>query len=178
MHHALRAIALASTMMLLTACSSFDSAPVPKLDANAHWAVLAFSNATETPMAGQRAEALALTLLSAEGISEVSAAPLERRDTMLGSGGDVRIYAEALDWARKQGVRYAVTGEVFEWRYKVGVDGEPAVGLSLRLIDVPSGRTLWAGAASKSGWHRDGVGMVAQDVMRRLIRELTYGART
>lgn len=158
---------------LLSACSTFDGGAAPKLEKQARWVVLPFTNTTETPLAGQRAEMLASSLLIAENIGEISSYPLDTRETLFTASNEVKIREEALAWARKQGVRYAMTGEVFEWRYKVGVDGEPAVGISLRVIDVPTGKTLWAGAASKSGWHRDSLGMIAQGVLGRLIDRAT-----
>ena len=50
--------------------------------------------------------------------------------------GDSKRQQEALDWARERQARYALTGAVDEWRYKVGVDGEPAAGVTLQIIDV------------------------------------------
>lgn len=159
--------------LLLSGCATYDGGPSPSLDKSARWAILPFTNTTETPLAGQRAEMLAGALLGAKAIGEVRHYPLEQNETLFAAGNDGKLRDQALQWARKQGMRYALTGEVFEWRYKVGVDGEPAVGISLRVIDVANGKILWAGASSKSGWHRDSLGMVAQGVLRRLVAEAT-----
>lgn len=162
-----------AAVVLLNACSTFVGGVTPKLEKEARWVILPFTNTTETPLAGQRAEVLACSLLIAKNLGEVINYPLDSRETLFTASNEIKIREEALAWARKQGIRYALTGEVFEWRYKVGVDGEPAVGISLRIIDVPTGKTLWAGAASKSGWHRTSLGMVAQSVLARLINRAT-----
>ena len=52
----------------------------------------------------------------------------------------------------------------------MGVDGEPAVGLTLQIIDVATGDTLWSGSGGKSGWSREALSAVAQQLMRRLIQ--------
>ena len=76
---------------------------------------------------------------------------------------------EAMVWARQQKYDFALTGSVEEWRYKVGVDGEPAVGIAVSIIDVPTGETLWSGVGAKAGWSRDSLAAVAQQLMRKLI---------
>ncbi|MDU7588518.1 MAG: penicillin-binding protein activator LpoB, partial [Acidovorax sp.] len=83
----------------------------------------------------------------------------------------------ALAWAREQGVRYALAGTVDEWRYKVGVDGEPAAGITLQIIDVQSGDILWSGAGGKSGWSREALSAVAQKLIRELLQAGLSGAR-
>lgn len=175
MNRSLRLGLCALSAVLLNACASFDRAPAPVLESPARWAVLPFVNATETPLAGQRAQVLAHSLLGAQGLTEVQPYPQTTRDTVFGPDNNGPSTADALQWAREQGLRYALAGEVFEWRYKVGVDGEPAVGVSLRVIDVPTGKTLWTGAGSQSGWYRDSLGSLAQATLRDLIQHATSG---
>jgi hypothetical protein len=70
-------------------------------------------------------------------------------------------------------VIYALTGAVDEWRYKVGIDGEPAVGLTLQIINLTDGdRVVWSAAGSKSGWSREALSAVAQ----KLIKDMLSGA--
>jgi hypothetical protein len=66
-------------------------------------------------------------------------------------------------------VRYALTGTVEEWRYKVGVDGEPAAGVTLQIIDVATGEMLWSGSGGKSGWSREALSAVAHKLIRSLL---------
>lgn len=61
---------------------------------------------------------------------------------------------------------------VDEWRYKVGVDGEPAVGITLQVIEVQSGNVIWSAAGSRTGWSRDAVSAVAQKLLRQLLSPL------
>ena len=64
-----------------------------------------------------------------------------------------------------------------EWRYKVGVDGEPAAGVTLQIIDVASGDILWSGTGGKSGWSREALSAVAQKLIRDLLQSGLSGAR-
>ena len=122
--------------VLLSACSVVDRAPAPKLEAGARWVVLPFANATETPFAGQRAEAISEGLLRTLGVADVQRYPAQLASDNLFENGAPKDADKALDWARGQNARYAVTGTVDEWRYKVGVDGEPAVGVAVVVANA------------------------------------------
>lgn len=167
----LRTAALALfTAWLITACSVMDSARKPDLVPGAAWALLPILNHTETPQAGLRAEALTESLMVAHGLS-VARYPAQMQTETLFEPTDRKSVDQALGWAKKQNARYAVTGAVDEWRYKVGVDGEPAVGVTLTIIDVQTGRTLWSGAGGRTGWSREALSAVAQKLIRQLLRE-------
>ena len=56
-------------------------------------------------------------------------------------------------------------------------DGEPAVGLTLQIIDVASGDTLWSGTGGKSGWSREALAAVAQQLIRDLLQAGLAGRR-
>jgi polysaccharide biosynthesis protein PelC len=59
-----------------------------------------------------------------------------------------------------------------EWRYKVGIDGEPAVGLTLKIIDLSNGRVLWSATGAKSGWSREALASVAQSLILNMVNTL------
>lgn len=172
----LAAVAAASALTLgLVACSTTDIGSAPALPANARWAVLPFANHTETPQAGLRAEAISETILRTNGISELRRYPASLNNETLFEPMDRKQFDAALEWARSENIGYALAGTVDEWRYKVGVDGEPAVGLTLQLIDVASGKVVWAAAGGKSGWSREALSAVAQKLARTLLGPLTSG---
>ncbi|MGZ5091639.1 MAG: penicillin-binding protein activator LpoB, partial [Burkholderiales bacterium] len=80
-----------------------------------------------------------------------------------------KVLAEADKWARSEGARYAIYGAVDEWRYKVGVDGEPAVGVALHIMDLQTNNVVWSGVGGKSGWSRESLSGVAQKLIRQLL---------
>ncbi len=55
------------------------------------------------------------------------------------------------DLGKRLGVNTIVYGSVSEFRYKRGLDEEPIVGINVRMLDVTSGKVLWAGGKSKTG---------------------------
>ena len=154
----LAAAAGVGVALALSACAVVDSGRAPATSASDAWVVLPIVNYTETPQAGLRAETIATSILKARGFTNLKQYP-----------------ARALDWARGEKARYALTGAVDEWRYKVGVDGEPAVGITLQVIDVQSGNVIWSAAGSRTGWSRDAVSAVAQKLLRELLSPLGRG---
>lgn len=158
-HPVLRLMCL---ITFLSGCAVTDRVPERTASAEARWAVLTLENTTTTPMAGARA------LLHTLGVKEVVRPPAPARDALFDPAPAADTDA-AINWARSAGVRYLLTGTVDEWQYKVGVDGEPAVGLALHIIDVEDGSTLWTGVGARTGWGRDSLAAVAQTLIKSLL---------
>ncbi len=150
-------------------CSVMDRTPEARLDAGAKWVLLPMVNHTETPQAGLRAESITETLLRSAGLATLERYPSSLNPDALFDPAERKAQEQALAWAKTQKARYAVTGSVEEWRYKVGVDGEPAVGLSLSIIDLESGAVVYAASGGKSGWSREALSAVAQKLARELL---------
>ncbi|WP_042570394.1 transporter, partial [Ralstonia solanacearum] len=142
--------------LALSACAVVDSGRAPAGSASDAWVVLPIVNYTETPQAGLRAESIAMSLLKARGFTNLKQYPASLNGESLFEPAEREATARALEWARGEKARYALTGSVSEWRYKVGVDGEPAVGITLQVIDVPSGNVIWSATGSRTGWGRGG----------------------
>lgn len=157
----------------LTSCAVLDIEPnSTPLDRSAKWVLLPIVNHTDVPQAGLRAEAVTEVLLRSRGLGNLRRYPPTINQDSLFEPAERKAVIEAMNWAREQGVLYAVTGAVDEWRYKVGIDGEPAVGLTLQIIDLSDeGRVVWSAAGSKSGWSREALSAVAQ----KLIKEMLAG---
>lgn len=153
----------------LTGCSTVQTAGSEKLAGTATWALLPFANHTETPQAGLRAEAIAANLLRGQGLARLQTYPAGLVAETLLEPADRKLADKAMAWAREQGVRYAVSGEVNEWRYKVGIDGEPAVGLTLQVLDLNDGRVVYSAVGGKSGWSREALSAVAQKLMKDMV---------
>ena len=137
------------------------------------WALLPILNLTDSPQAGLRAEVITEALLRARGIGNLLRYPPTMNAESLLDPAERKVQIDGQKWAREQGIRYGVQGAVDEWRYKVGVDGEPAVGIALQVIDLQSGEVVWSGVGAKSGWSREALSAVAQ----KLIDDLLDSAR-
>ncbi|MSN24818.1 MAG: penicillin-binding protein activator LpoB [Geobacter sp.] len=160
-------------VMILPGCTTLKQTEHGKaIPGDREWALLPFINNTETPYAAERAEAITQALLFAGGVQKVTAAPVEMKEDELLPDRGTKRYQKGLEWARKQGINYAVTGTVTEWRYKVGLDGEPVAGMTLQVMELPEGRVLWSGSAGRSGWSRDAVSSVAQQLLQSLVDKM------
>ncbi len=134
--------------------------------------MLPFLNRSETPLAGERAEAIAFSVLREQGLSQLRVYDAEPQPNGLPMLDDLKRLSDATDKAIEMGMRYAIAGSVEEWRYKAGLDGEPAVGLSMRLVDLDSGEILWSGSAARSGWSRGTLSGTAHKVLEDLAHRI------
>lgn len=162
------------TVMLLAAlaaagCATTDSGSTTAIERNAKWVMLPVMNHTEVPQAGLRAEAITEGLLRAYGVGELTRYPATMNSDTLLEPSERKVMAEADKWARSTGARYAIYGAVDEWRYKVGIDGEPAVGVALHIMDLQNNSVVWSGVGGKSGWSRESLSGVAQKLIRQLL---------
>ncbi len=161
-------------LCLFEGCVVIDHSTEPTLEAQASWVLLPIVNHTATPQAGRRAEAITEALLYSQGVGNLRRYPSRLQDKSFLLGSDNKLYEVALKWAKEQGARYAMTGTVDEWRYKVGIDGEPAVGVSLRLLDLQTDQVVWSAVGGQTGWSREAVSAVAQKLIKRLLDQATF----
>ena len=132
-------------------------------------ALLPIANHTDVPQAGLRAEAIAESSLRANGLRQLQMYPIALNPETLFEPSERKAQAEAEKWAKAQGIRYVVYGSVDEWRYKVGVDGEPAVGLVFQVKDLTTGAVVYSASGGKSGWSREALSAVAQKLTVQLL---------
>jgi TolB-like protein len=157
---------------LLAGCSVMNtssSAGSTTLSRDARWVLLPIANHTEVPQAGLRAETITEALLRGRGLKALTTYPATLNTESLMEPAERKVQADAAKWAREQGMRYGVQGAVDEWRYKVGVDGEPAVGIALQVIDLQSGEVVWSAVGARSGWSREALSAVAQKLISDLL---------
>lgn len=154
----------------LAGCATYDSGSTGSaIDRSAKWVMLPILNHTDVPQAGLRAEAITEALVRSYGINDLTRYPATLNQDTLFEPAERKVMIEAEKWARGQGARYAIYGAVDEWRYKVGIDGEPAVGVALHIIDLQSNNVVWTGVGGKSGWSREALSAVAQKLIRELL---------
>jgi TolB-like protein len=164
---------LLSLAALLAACTT-TAPPVAStpLDPTAKWALLPMANHTDTPQAAMAAEAIVEHLLRTRGISKLDHYPPTLSRDSLFEPSERRVIEDAQKWAREKGARYGVTGMVEEWRYKVGIDGEPAVGVTLQVINLEDGQVIYSASGAKSGWSRESLSGVAHKLLDTLVTRL------
>ncbi len=157
------------TLFLLsfTACSSIVNKQNVQLPQTKKYAIGSFWNYTETPMAGLRASTIVESVLSEKNIMVYS---------LIGGSDELELSTTKEDFlktkkeeAKKVGADYLITGNVQEWRYKTGIDGEPVVSYSIQIIDLNQNRIVFNGIGAKSGWGHKSIGVIAQEIAENLI---------
>ncbi|RUM59684.1 MAG: hypothetical protein DSY53_02115 [Persephonella sp.] len=153
-------------ILVLNSCSSsINSYQINPLNKKDSFIVLPFENNTETPLAGLRASKIAEGILVSHGfnINEKIYKQKEYKSEEI---------KQMLKKFKEEGYRYAVVGTVNEWRYKTGIDGEPAVNITMRIVDLKNGKTVWSGVASKSGMGYSSIGTLAQELLNELAESI------
>lgn len=179
MNHAklLATVLMSGSLVALTGCATLSASRAPGVDLKAAWVLLPSANNTETPQAGARLDSLTASLLRVHGVENLTVYPATRSGDALFEQADRAAQEKAMAWAKEQQARYAVSGSVDEWRYKVGLDGEPAAGITLTVTDLDSGKVIWSGSAARTGWSREAVSAVAQKAVNELLDQALVPAR-
>ncbi|WP_448587956.1 hypothetical protein [Thermocrinis sp.] len=149
-------------VLLLSSCARvIDQMPVWK-DREGLYAVLPFENYTETPYAGYRVSALLEGVLASKGYR------LTERIWELKETEYSRDELESLkEKAISRGARYLIYGSVNEFRYKVGIDGEPAVSFTIFVYDTKEKRMVRVLSLSGSGWVHESLGTLTQKLLSK-----------
>ncbi len=161
---------------LLSACSSFSPGSsstrsgmegiIAKTDSVA---MMPVANFTEVPQAGLRVEALLESSLRQIGLRQLKLYPSSLNPESLFEPGERKAQADAEKWARSQNVRYAISAVVNEWRYKVGVDGEPAVGIVVQVKDLNTDQIVYSAAGGRTGGSREALAAVGLQLTAELV---------
>jgi TolB-like protein len=154
-------------ILMFSGCSSIMNKNEVTLPKNQKYAISSFWNYTETPMAGFRASSIVEGVISQKNITLYS---------LIGGTNEMEniktkelFIDQKKEEAKKLGALYLITGDVQEWRYKTGIDGEPVVSYTLKIIDLNTNQTIFSGVGAKSGWGHKSIGVVAQEIAKELI---------
>ncbi|HIO95536.1 MAG TPA: hypothetical protein EYG67_01815 [Campylobacterales bacterium] len=157
--------------LLFLGCSSIVHKKEVTLSSSKKYAISSFWNYTETPMAGLRASSIVESVLAKNRLTIHS---------LIGGSDEMGETLSKDDFLQKQkakaksvGAEYLITGNVQEWRYKTGIDGEPVVSYTLKVIDLKDDTILFNGVGAKSGWGHKSIGVVAQEIAEELIPRFT-----
>ncbi len=159
-------------MVGLAACGTTVSEDSPELDPSRTLYVMPFSNQSNMPMAQSQVEELVASVLSSQGLT-VRVYPKSRISDVRASLEPELRQEEARAWLAQQSSGYIVQGAVHEWQYKFGIDGEPAVGLTLVISELNQNE-LWRGSASRSGWGRESITRIGIKAIEDITEEINW----
>ena len=161
---------------LLAGCSAFTAGSsssrasmTQTIGAADKVAMLPVANFTDVPQAGLRVEALLESALRQAGLRQLVVYPPALNPETLFEPSERKAQSEAEKWAKSQGMRFVVTAAVNEWRYKVGVDGEPAVGMMLQVKDLSNDQVVYSSAGGRTGGSRQALSAVGLQLTAELV---------
>ncbi|MDO6545028.1 hypothetical protein [Photobacterium sanguinicancri] len=164
----MKRILLAASIAGLSACSSYQVPESPVFAANSSWVIMPMANHSNTPMAAEKVEKILNAQLYAKGIRATIYPELNTND-LAAIIDDSAKRKQAQAWLASRPVDYIITGSVEEWHYKSGLDGEPAVGITLEIRSAKSKSTLWRATGSRGGWGRESVSGTGHIVIDELL---------
>ena len=159
-------------LILLSGCSTAvitttdSSLPQVYKDYNATYSekrsitisVFRLNNYTDTPRAGLRASNIMEGLLLTRGY-KVTTHINEKTPS----------FRKARRIAKADKSKYFMYGGVSEWRYKTGIDGEPAVSLQFTLYKTKNSKKKWSATGSDSDWGNASIGTTAQNLIDEMF---------
>ncbi len=153
---------LINTSLFFYSCAgavkTYDKNMTSVWNKNNVYAVLPFINYTETPQAGKRVASLLYAIMISKGYK------IEDNIIYIKSKNLRSMEKKAF----KHGADYVVTGTVNEYRYKTGIDGQPAVSISLLVINKDN-KVVWSGTGSKTGFINSSLGKITTELLKNMI---------
>lgn len=150
---------------LLMSCSSVVNKYSEKfIKKDSTFAVLPFENNTETPLAGLRVASIVEAVASSKGYKLKEG--IYQKEQKEYTQKDID---ELISQLKDKELDYVITGSVNEFRYKTGIDGEPAVSITLKIYDLKNGNLILSSVGSKTGWAHESITTVAQKIINKLL---------
>lgn len=128
------------------------------------YTVIPFENNTETPLAGLRVASIVEGVATSKGYNLKSNIYLKEQKEY--TYEDINKIIEEM---KSLDVDYVITGSVNEFRYKTGIDGEPAVSITLKVYDLKNSNMVLVNVGSKTGWSHESITTVAQKLINKLL---------
>lgn len=152
-----------TSISLISCLSNKNVSKTPQLDKSSKITVLTFINNSETPSSGLKVKNIVENELFSKGYNVVFLNSDSDTDTI----SEKDIYKK-IDEMRKD-VRYFVFGYVNEWRYKSGIDFEPAVSLTINIYDTKNDSIIWSGRISKNGSSYSSTSNIASKAVKKIL---------
>lgn len=159
---------------LLSGCNSFRySTEVPSGEQHklriGGLLLLPTDNATDDENAGRAVGELLGTALYERGIPLYQTESLRRKVAAPKAAGDNGTYA---DLVKSTGATHLLFATVHEYRYKTDLDGDPAVGVTIRIVNARTGRTVWQGSSGNVGYVFSSLTDAAQHAVRDIVARI------
>ncbi|MCX7641639.1 MAG: DUF4136 domain-containing protein [Elusimicrobiales bacterium] len=161
----MKKIIFITIIISITSCTSFKNlSKIPKIDKASNFAVLTFINNSETPSSGLKIKNIIENELFTKGYNIVFLNSDSETDNIT----EQEIYNKIEEMKSK--ARYFVFGYVNEWRYKSGIDFEPAVSITLNIYDSKDNSIIWSGRISQNASSYSSTSQIASKAVKKLLK--------
>jgi len=150
--------------------SRVDSGPShPSLTLSGRVLVAPFRNATDDDHAGQAFADLIGTALAVRGLDVIMLPPKPVNDL-----GEAPPYTneDLAAAARKHKASGIVRGTAIEFRYKTDLDGDPAAGVYVEILDPDAKNSVWHATSSRTGLIYSSLAQTAQKASRDIVARM------
>ncbi|WP_297444307.1 hypothetical protein [Desulfurobacterium sp.] len=149
---------LLAVFMLSGCMTEINKTPVI-ISKNTTCAVMPFVNYSETPLAGESAASITFGVLKAKGYKVSKAFDLKEEDL---NSTEIKKLEQQL---KTSGYTCAIGGYVNEWRYKTGIDGEPAVSVTIYVENLKTENVTSTLTVSGTSWGHKSIGVLYQELL-------------
>ncbi len=138
------------------------------INKNSIVAVIPLINNSETPMSGFKAKNIIENELFVKKINVYTTDFNLENDYFTESQ-----LKEIISSFKTKNIDYLIYGYVNEWRYRSGIDSEPAVSLTLNLYDLKNDKVIWSASGSLTRSSYQSVGTVSQKLIKKLLSSIS-----
>jgi hypothetical protein len=170
MHILKRLLFLLAPILIAGCVSTVESGPAkPDIKLTGTVVIAPFANATDDDNAGRAFADLMATELARHGLVVVSLPPKPTDDL-----GAVPAYTkeELIQAAKKNNASGVVRGTAIEFRYKTDLDGDPAAGVYVEILDPTNLAAMWHGSSSRTGLVYASLAGTAQTATRDVVARM------
>lgn len=158
----------ALALIALNGCSTYRGTENVSLSSKATFALIPFVNHSNTPMAGDNVKTIVSSELKARNMRAVTFESVDEPQDLKSILDENFERRQAEEWLKNISCNYVITGSVDEWNYKAGLDGEPAVSITVEIRDA-NGAVLFQKTGSRSGYGRESLNLAGQKVVEKLF---------
>jgi len=155
----MKRLLIAIISLLFLSCSNTASVPLKsKLKSkNNKIIVLPFKNYSDTYLAGYRVASILNGVLRVKGYNVVDNVVINEENEKVNVSKLIDKYRDYAD--------YIIYGTVNEFRYKTGIDAEPAVSFTINIYDTKRDKVIYTFSESDSSWSFDSLTTVTQNLL-------------
>ncbi len=148
--------------LLLSGCGEVvNYIPSKSIPRDGVIAVFPFQNNTNTPFAGQKMKNITINILLSKDYF-VRGVSLKDEDEYLTENKVMKL-------SKSLPTKYYLFGSVNEYRYKSGIEAEPAVAVSFKIVEKDTQNVVYSAVGAKNGWGSESLGSISQKLIWELV---------